>query len=112
MTVRYSNQCQSNYQDGWDSPYRFPMNDILSEKDTRIIEDILTHELDAQPEQLTYDARIMEDFSADSLTVMEIIMAVEDRFSLSIPDERWEKVKTVGDLYGALAESLQEQRRC
>ena len=88
------------------------MNDILSEKDTRIIEDILTHELDTQREQLTYDARIMEDFGADSLTVIEIIMAVEDRFSISLPEERWEKVKTVGDLYEALAETLEEQRRC
>jgi len=88
------------------------MKDILSEKDTRILEDILTHELDAQPEQLTYEARIMEDLSADSLTVIEIIMAVEDRFGLSLPEERWEKVKTVGDLYEALAETLQEQRRC
>ena len=88
------------------------MNDILSQKDTRTIEDILTHELDAQREKLTYDARIMEDFSADSLTVIEIIMAVEDRFSISLPEERWEKVKTVGDLYEALAETLQEQRRC
>jgi len=88
------------------------MNDILSEKDSRIIEDILTHELDAQPDQLTYEARIMEDLGADSLTVIEIIMAVEDRFGLSLTDERWEKVKTVGDLYEALAETLQEQRRC
>jgi len=87
------------------------MNEILSEKDACILEDILTHELDAQPDQLTYDARIMDDFSADSLTVMEIIMAVEDRFSISLPEERWEKVKTVGDLYEALAETLQEQRR-
>lgn len=88
------------------------MNDTLSEKDARAVEDILTRELDVKREQLTHDSRIVEDFSADSLTVMEIIMAVEDRFSISIPDERWETVKTVGDLYETLAETLQEQRRC
>ena len=36
--------------------------------------------------------------------------AIEDQFNLSIPDEHWEKVKTVGDLFATLAELLQEQR--
>ncbi len=53
----------------------------------------------------------MDDLGADSLTLVEISMAIEDRFNLSIPDERWERVRTVGELVGALAELLQEQRR-
>jgi acyl carrier protein len=62
--------------------------------------------LGVKREQLTPDSRIMEDHSADSLTVMEIVMAVEDRFGLSIPDERWEKVRTVRDLQALLADCL------
>ena len=85
------------------------MNNILSEKDSRTLEEILTRELSVKPEQLTPDSRIMEDHSADSLTVMEIIMAVEDRFGLSVPDERWEKVRTVGDLQELLAEFLKDR---
>ena len=85
------------------------MNEILSEKDSCTLEEILTCELSAKPEQLTPDSRIMEDHAADSLTVMEIIMAVEDRFGLSIPDERWEKVRTVGDLQELLAEFLKDR---
>jgi acyl carrier protein len=85
------------------------MNDILSENDTRIVEDILTREL-AGRDQLTRDARLMEDLGADSLTLVEITMAIEDQFNLSIPDERWERVRTVGELLEALAELLQEQR--
>jgi acyl carrier protein len=87
------------------------MNDILSEKDARIVEEILTRELAVQREQLTFEARLVDDLGADSLTLVEITMAIEDRFNLSTPDERWEKVRTVGDLFETLAELLQEQRR-
>lgn len=87
------------------------MNNILSEKDTAAVEEILTRELDVQREQLLPDARLMDDLGADSLTLVEITMAIEDRFDLSIPDERWERVRTVGELSDTLAELLQEQRR-
>ena len=82
------------------------MNEILPEKDSRALEEILTHALAVKPEQLTEDARFSEDLAADSLTVIEIIMAMEERFDFSIPDERWETVRTVGDLQDLLAESL------
>ena len=91
--------------------YRCRMKNMLCEPDSLAVEEILVRALDVNREQLTPDARIIEDLGADSLTVMEIIMAMEDRFSLSIPDDRWEKVKSVGDLYQALAESMQDSRR-
>jgi acyl carrier protein len=87
------------------------MNDILSEKDARAVEEILARELDVRRDQLTHDARLMDHLGADSLTLVEITMAIEEQFNLSIPDERWERVRTVGDLFEALAELLQEQRR-
>jgi len=87
------------------------MNDILSEKDARMVEAILVRELDVRREQLAHDARLVDDLGADSLTLVEITMAIEDEFNLSIPDKRWERVRTVGDLFEALAELLQEQRR-
>jgi acyl carrier protein len=86
------------------------MNDILSENDARAVEEILTRELDVKREQLAPDARLMDDLGADSLTLVEITMAIEDQFNLSIPDERWERVRTVGELSETLAELLQEQR--
>lgn len=82
------------------------MNNLLSEKDTKAVLDILVEQLGVQEAQLTPDARLQEDLGADSLTIMEITMAVEERFNLSIPDEEWEKVSTVGDLFEALAELL------
>ena len=85
------------------------MKDTLSEKDSGVIEDILADKLDVRREQLTPEARLMEDLGADSLTIVEMTMALEDQFNLAIPDERWEAVTTVGDLLEALAELLAEQ---
>lgn len=82
------------------------MNNILSDNDTKAVLDLLVVQLGVQREQLTPDARIQEDLSADSLTVIEIAMAIEERFNISIPDEQWETVSTVGDLFETLAKLL------
>ncbi len=87
------------------------MNDLLSEKEIRLVEEILAEELGVESEQLTPDARLMEDLSADSLTLVQIAMAIEDRFDLTVPDERWEGVKTVGEVFDLLAETLPARRR-
>ena len=81
-------------------------NNVLSEKDTKAILDILIEQLGVPEEQITLDARLMDDLNADSLTVVEITLALEERFNLSIPDEQWEKVSTVRDLFELLAELL------
>jgi acyl carrier protein len=87
------------------------MNKVLGEADTRAVEGILVRELEVEPAQLTLEARFEEDLSSDSLAVVEIGMAIEEHFDLSIPDERWEQVKTVGDLHEMLADLLQQSRR-
>ncbi len=65
------------------------MKHQLSEPDTKAVLDLLVEQLGVQRAQLTPDAKISEDLGADSLTVIEIAMAVEERFNLSIPDEQW-----------------------
>ncbi len=82
------------------------MNNILSDKDTQALFDLLVEQLGVPREQLTPEARIQEDLGADSLTIMEITMAVEERFDLVIPDEESEQISTVGDLFGTLAKLL------
>ena len=82
------------------------MNNILSDKDTQAVLDVLVEQLGVQRAQLTPDAKIKEDLGADSLTVIEIAMAMEERFHLSIPDEQWETVSTVGDLLETIAKLL------
>ena len=87
------------------------MNNILSEKDTKAVFDILVEQLGVQQAQLTPDARLQEDLGADSLTLVEITIVLEERFNLSIPDEVWERVSTVADVFETLAELLGKPER-
>jgi acyl carrier protein len=82
------------------------MNELLSESQTKALLDILVEELGVQATQLTPDARLEEDLGADSLTMTEIIMSVDEHFDVCVPDEMAERVVTVGDLFEALAELL------
>jgi acyl carrier protein len=82
------------------------MNNLLSEKHTKAVLDILVEHLGVPEAQLTPDARLQEDLGADSLEEVEIIMALEERFGLSIPEEMAERISTVGDLFEALEELL------
>jgi acyl carrier protein len=85
--------------------------ETLSDQDTRVVRAILLEELGVTEEQLTPEARFDEDLGADSLTRVEIALSLEDRLNLTIPDEQWEKVATVADLYEALAELLANSGR-
>ena len=87
------------------------MNNVLSDADTKALQDILVEQLGVQENQLTPDARIEEDLGADSLDKVEIIMSVDERFNVSVPDEIAERVSTVGDLVEALAELLEKRER-
>jgi acyl carrier protein len=82
------------------------MNQKLSDADTQAVLDILVEQLGVQRVQLTPDAKIQHELGADSLTVIEIAMAMEERFHLSIPDEQWETVSTVGDLLELISNLL------
>lgn len=62
------------------------------------IVELLAEQLDADKETITADTRIAEDLNADSLDVVELLMAIEDEFELEIPDEQIETIKTVGNL--------------
>ena len=63
------------------------------------IRDIIATTLNLDPEEVTPDKSFAEDLDADSLDLAEIIMAIEDEFSVTIPDEILEKVVTVQDAY-------------
>ena len=62
------------------------------------VRDILAEQLDIDPEEITLDSRMQEDLEADSLDVVDLVMSIEDEFSVEIPDELVETIKTVGDL--------------
>lgn len=59
---------------------------------------ILAEQLDADVESITPDTDIADDLGADSLDVVEMLMAIEDEFDIEIPDEQIENLKTVGNV--------------
>ena len=63
------------------------------------IRDIIATTQNLDPEEVTPDKSFAEDLDADSLDLAEIIMAIEDEFGVTIPDEILEKVVTVQDAY-------------
>lgn len=62
------------------------------------IRDIIVEELNVEESMVTEETNLMKDLEADSLDAVNIIMAIEDRFSIEIPDDEAEKFQTVGDL--------------
>ena len=61
------------------------------------VKKIVVDQLAVPEDQVTADARFVEDLNADSLDQVELIMAFEEEFNSDIPDEEAEKLKTVGD---------------
>jgi acyl carrier protein len=62
------------------------------------IKDIIVEQLGANAEQVTPEAKLIEDLGADSLDAVELVMALEEEFGAEIPDEEAEKLQTVGDV--------------
>ena len=62
------------------------------------IKSILAEQLDADIDEMTMDTDIAKDLGADSLDVVELLMSIEDEFSVEIPDEEIENIKTIGEL--------------
>ncbi len=61
------------------------------------IKDILVEQLSIEGDEVKMDANFIDDLNADSLDIVELVMAMESEFDISIPDEDAEKIKTVGD---------------
>jgi acyl carrier protein len=58
---------------------------------------IIAKELSVSEEEVTADASFIEDLNADSLDLVELIMALEEEFNIKISDEEADKIKTVRD---------------
>lgn len=62
------------------------------------VRDIIAEQLGLDPEEITMESSFIDDLGADSLDIVELIMALEEEFDIEIPDEDAEKIKTVGDV--------------
>ena len=72
------------------------------------VKDIIVERLDVNPDQVTPDAKFIEDLGADSLDTVELVMALEENFGLDIPDEEAEKLQSVGDVIKYIEDSQQQ----
>ncbi|MEQ1821961.1 MAG: acyl carrier protein [Fimbriimonadaceae bacterium] len=61
------------------------------------VKKVVVEELGVKPEEVVESASFTEDLGADSLDVVELVMALEDEFGIDIPDEEVGQIKTVGD---------------
>lgn len=61
------------------------------------VKDIIVDQLDIDESLVTMDASFINDLEADSLDVVELMMALEEEFDMEIPDEDAEKISTVKD---------------
>ncbi|UCC45757.1 MAG: acyl carrier protein [Candidatus Zixiibacteriota bacterium] len=61
------------------------------------VKEIIVEQLGVDATQVTENAKFVEDLGADSLDTVELVMALEEEFSLEIPDEDAEKIASVGD---------------
>jgi len=61
------------------------------------VKDIIVKQLGVKPDEVTDDASFTDDLGADSLDLVEVVMALEEEFGAQIPDKEAEKIKTVGD---------------
>ena len=62
------------------------------------VKEIIIDQLGVEPDEVTLEASFIDDLGADSLDIVELIMAFEEEFDLEIPDEEAEKIKVVKDV--------------
>jgi acyl carrier protein len=73
------------------------------------VKDIIVEQLGVNPEQVTPQASFIEDLGADSLDIVELVMAFEEEFGVEVPDEDAEKLQTVGDVIKYIEEKSLKQ---
>lgn len=62
------------------------------------VRDIVVDQLGVEADEVNIDSTFIDDLGADSLDIVELIMAFEEEFGIEIPDEAAEKIKTVQDV--------------
>ncbi len=61
------------------------------------VKEIICEQLDVKPEDVSEAKTFTEDLGADSLAIVELVLALEEQFDVKIPDDEVDKIKTVGD---------------
>lgn len=69
------------------------------------LKNIIIDQLGVNEENVTMEATFVDDLSADSLDIVELIMSIEEEFDMQIPDDAAEKIVTVGDVVKYIQEN-------
>jgi len=77
------------------------MEDILAR-----VKKIIVEETNRNEDEIKMESSFQEDLGADSLTIVQIVMNMEDEFGIEIPDDEVESIKTVGDAVEHIKEKL------
>ena len=72
------------------------------------VREIIADKLSINEDEITMDSSFLEDLNADSLDIVELIMALEDELDMEIPDEDAEGFVTVGDVVKYVKEHVEE----
>ena len=70
------------------------------------LREVAVEVLSVEPDAVTNDARFKEDLDADSLDLVELVMALEEEFDITVPEEDLEGVQTVGQAYDLVKSKL------
>ncbi|RLA91681.1 MAG: acyl carrier protein [Deltaproteobacteria bacterium] len=70
------------------------------------VREVIVQQLDVKESDVTMDANFIDDLGADSLDLVELVMALEDEHGIEIPDEDAEKILTVGDAVRYIEEHI------
>lgn len=62
------------------------------------IREMLANQLNIEIDKIKEDSKIIEDLGADSLDMIEMLMALEEEFGITVPDDKADSLKTVGDI--------------
>jgi len=62
------------------------------------VKEVIVEQLNVNEDEVKPEAKFVEDLGADSLDVVEMIMALEEKFEIEIPDSEAEKIQTVQDV--------------
>jgi len=61
------------------------------------VKEVVVEQLNVSPDEVKEESKFVEDLGADSLDVVELVMALEEKFDIEIPDSDAESIATVGD---------------
>jgi len=74
------------------------------------VKKMIVDQLGVSESEVIPEAKFIDDLGADSLDIVELIMALEDEYGIEIPDEDAEKIETVGDAIRYIEEHMTEKK--